>query len=190
MDMMTPNRPYTENAAHATEVTDRAMKGYFEMADRLQAAVAGTGAEALAREMTRAIAAKLSWAYGYWKTAAYELDALTLELEAIRPSRHCQTAAPPLPLHTYVTAVRSPWICAAKSVREVAHISAGLGCDYHQEHWSFEKVTACGRKVLFPENERYTSGGWPRQREVCPECMRKLAAAGQWPRDGDGEGDL
>lgn len=105
-----------------------------------------------------------------------EADALAAELEMYRAVRSDRPAAPNLPDHEYVFTASFPWVCAAGVRREMVYIRAGAG--YHQECQTPEKTTLCGKKTAFPVSERFTSGGWPRMHELCPDCLRKLDGLG------------
>lgn len=108
--------------------------------------------------------------------ARIEADALAAELEAYRPVRSDRPAAPVLPDHEYVFTASFPWVCAAGVRRATVFIQAGPG--YCQECQTPEKATLCGKKTAFPVSERFTSGGWPRMHELCPDCLRKLDEMG------------
>lgn len=107
--------------------------------------------------------------------ARIEADALATELKFYRPTRDDEPPAPVLDGYVYVFTAHQPWVCASVEVVEMVSIpglAAVLG--YTQEHSTWEEKTVCGRKAFYPVSERFTSGGWPRLRELCPECTRKL----------------
>lgn len=109
--------------------------------------------------------------------ARIEADSLATELQAYRPTRDQEPAAPVLDGYVYVKTANFPWVCASVEVVEMVAIpglAAVMG--YTQEHSTWEEKTVCGKKAFYPVIERFTSGGWPRLRELCPDCTRKLLA--------------
>jgi len=107
-----------------------------------------------------------------------ECDSLTAELSTYRPTKADRPAAPALDDYTWVTTGKAPWICAAKTLRQTIWISTLFGGGYHQEHYTNDRKTLCGAAALYPVNERFTSGGWPRLHELCPDCTRGLVDLG------------
>lgn len=102
--------------------------------------------------------------------ARIEADALAAELLVYRPERSDRPAAPLLKDYVYVFTAKASWVCAAVELRKTIIVPAGLGGGYPQDHFVPEKKTLCGKKVNHPVSERFTSGGWPRLHELCPEC--------------------
>jgi hypothetical protein len=110
------------------------------------------------------------------RAARIEADALEAELLTYRPARSDRPPAPPLDGYAYVFTAKVPWVCAAVELRQLVYIPAIFGGGYHQEHYAPERKTVCGKVVSFPVSERFTSGGWPRLHELCPDCTKSLAA--------------
>lgn len=109
--------------------------------------------------------------------SALEADSLMVELSKYRPVRDDEPAAPVLDGYVYVHTATFPWVCASVEVVEFVSIPGPAGVlGYRQEHSTWEEKTVCGKKAFYPVNERHTSGGWPRLRELCPECTRRLWA--------------
>jgi hypothetical protein len=115
------------------------------------------------------------------RSASVENDALSAELKVYRPTRTGRPAAPFLERHIYVFTARSPWVCAAVELRQTIQIPPIFGGGYYQEHYVPEKKTVCGKTTSYPVSERFTSGGWPRLHELCPECTTALVKAGAFP---------
>ena len=105
--------------------------------------------------------------------ARIEADALAAELSLYRPTRLEKPVAPEIPGHVYVFTARA-WVCAAVELHVKVQIAAVHGGGYLQDHYVPEKKTLCGKATTYPVTERFTSGGWPRLHELCPECVRKL----------------
>jgi hypothetical protein len=112
------------------------------------------------------------------RAARIEADALESELLTYRPARSDRPPAPPLAGYVYVFTAKVPWVCAAIEVRQLVYVPALFGGGYEQEHYAPERKTVCGKVVAYPVSERFTSGGWPRLHELCPDCTRALAAKG------------
>lgn len=109
--------------------------------------------------------------------ARIEADTLSTELKVYRPTRDDEPPAPILDGYVYVHTAKFPWVCASVEVVEMVSIHGLAGVlGYRQEHSTWEEKTVCGKKAFYPVNERFASGGWPRLRELCPECTRKLLA--------------
>lgn len=109
--------------------------------------------------------------------ARIEADALATELKVYRQTRDDEPPAPVLDGYVYVHTANFPWVCASVEVVEMVVIPGAAGVlGYRQEHSTWQEKTVCGKKAFYPVGERFTSGGWPRLRELCPECTRKLLA--------------
>jgi hypothetical protein len=104
-----------------------------------------------------------------------EADALACELAVYRPTRAEQPPAPSIDGYVYVFTAKTPWVCAAVERREKVLVPTLIGPGYLQDHYTSERDTVCKKKVTFPVHERFASGGWPRLRELCPECVKMLA---------------
>lgn len=113
--------------------------------------------------------------------ARIEADTLATELQLYRPTRDRQTAAPLIDGICYVFTGKA-WVCAAAEHRKTVVHQACYGA-YSQEHYVPDRKTVCGQKTAYPVNERFASGGWPRLRELCPDCVRLLLDAGRFPAD-------
>lgn len=110
--------------------------------------------------------------------ARIEADALATELQTYRLTRADQPPAPALDGYMYV-ATSGAFVCAAVEHRKRVEIKGlSMAADYSQDHYAPDPKTVCGRKTAFPVNERFASGGWPRMRELCPDCVARLAEAG------------
>ena len=111
------------------------------------------------------------------REAMLEADALDVELRLYRPTRGMEPPAPLLHDYDYVVTNHSGFFCAAKRIRKTARIE-GFAFNYIQEHWVPDRKSLCGQKTHYPVRERFTSGGWPRLRELCVECTSKLVEQG------------
>ena len=107
--------------------------------------------------------------------ASTEADALATELLVYRPVRTGLPAAPALDGFVYVFTAKTPWVCVAKNVRKRMAVNPEF--NLWQEFYIHEQTTVCGKLVTFPVRERFTSGGWPRLHELCPECVIYLKKA-------------
>lgn len=117
-------------------------------------------------------------AVGESRAGRIEADALATELLTYRPTRHEKPPAPPLNGYVYVFTAKAPWVCAAVELRTILRIVPLSGLPYFQDHYVPEKKTLCGKAATFPVMERFTSGGWPRLHELCPDCTAKLVQLG------------
>lgn len=107
--------------------------------------------------------------------ARLEAQSLATELRVYRPTRDEETPAPVLDGYVYVHTATFPWVCASLEIVEFVSIPGLAGVlGYRQEHSTWQEKTVCGKKAFYPVSERFTSGGWPRLRELCPECTRRL----------------
>lgn len=158
---------------HATNLRDH----IAQLNETFYAAVAAGDREQVETVWRRLLAAT-DGAIRCSRDARAEADALATELLLYRPTRHEQPPAPPLGDYCYVFTAKAPWVCAAVELRKVVTVQVGLGCSYSQDHYVPERHTLCGRVVTYPVSERFTSGGWPRLRELCPDCTAQLAALG------------
>lgn len=112
--------------------------------------------------------------------ARIEADALATELRVYRPTRDDEPPAPVLDGYVYVHTANFPWVCASVEIVEMVHIPGLAGVlGYRQEHSTWQEKTVCDKKAYYPVSERFTSGGWPRLRELCPDCTRLLLAIPQ-----------
>lgn len=152
------------------------LREYSEAFDRAEQASDWDAARKVWYALRRGTNTAISEARG----ARIEADALAAELLVYRPTRAEKPAAPLLPEYCYVFTANFPWVCAAKVRRDTVLIQGLALCPaYAQEHYTPEKTTACGKKTSFPVSERFTSGGWPRLHELCPDCVRALGEAFQ-----------
>jgi hypothetical protein len=115
------------------------------------------------------------------KESRIEADALASELSVFRKTRLEEPAAPPLDNFDYVFVTKTPWVCVAKALRKTVVISVSAVQSYQQQHWTTDTKTECGKKVAYPVRERFSSGGWPRLHELCPECTGILITRGLFP---------
>lgn len=110
--------------------------------------------------------------------AEVENDALSAELQLYRPRRCDKPAAPLIAEHCYVFTAKQPFVCAAKEIRKVFQHEAWKAWGYLQESYTPDQKTICGRQTNYPVSERFTSGGWPRLHELCPDCVKLLTDKG------------
>ena len=109
--------------------------------------------------------------------ARLEADSLGVELRVYRPTRSDFPAAPILDGYVYVHTAKFPWVCAAVEIVERVSIPGLAGViGYSQEHSTPERKTICGKATTFPVSERFGWGGWPLQKELCPDCTKLLFA--------------
>lgn len=109
------------------------------------------------------------------RDAATEAEEYAVELSRYRPTRAAEKPAPGIDGGEYVTTAATRFVCVAKSVRRTLQYDT-----FSLDHYVPDVKTECGKKTLYPVRERQSSGGWPRLREVCPDCVRRLIAAGKW----------
>lgn len=110
--------------------------------------------------------------------ARIEADSLATELQVYRPTRDQEPVAPVLDGYVYVHTATLPWVCASVEIVEMVHVPGVAGViGYTQEHSTWQEKTVCGKKAFYPVSERFPSGGWPRLREMCPDCTRLLLAS-------------
>lgn len=157
-----------------------------ESFDRATAANDWPAAERVLRELFR----WTNHVVGEARAARIEADALATELQLYRPTRADLPPAPLLPGYCYVFTAKFPWVCAAVERREVVYIAPGVGGGYYQTHYAPEKKTLCGKATTYPVSERFTSGGWPRLHELCPECTKRLVIVGVLKADQCGDGGV
>lgn len=157
---------------HAARVRIRIQEHHEAFLDAIQ-----TNKSALAEKQWLHLLSITSQCISDSIAARLEADALATELQVYRPTRDQEPAAPALDGYVYVKTANFPWVCASVEVVEMVAIpglAAVMG--YTQEHSTWEEKTVCGKKAFYPVSERFTSGGWPRLRELCPDCTRKLLA--------------
>lgn len=158
----------------------RHLREYVDVIDKAEASNDWKAVQELFRKLCGTVDVVIREA----RSATDEADKLAAEPLVYRPTRTDRPAAPLLDGYVYVYTGKVPWVCAAKELREQVWINTGAG--YFQEHCAPERKTVCGKAVSYPVSERYTSGGWPRVRELCPECTVVLAK--QFPEAFAGNG--
>ena len=149
---------------HATNL-QRSMNSHFDLFQRAKVAEHWPTAEKAFLDLMSCASVVMSESKG----ARIEADALAAELSVFRKTRLEEPAAPLLEDFDYVFSSRAAWV----SVSAVQ--------SYHQEHMTTDTKTECGKKVAYQVRERFTSGGWPRLRELCPECTEILITRGLFP---------
>ena len=108
------------------------------------------------------------------RASRIECDAYEAKVLLYEPTKTDRPPAPIIKEHTYVK-TSGPWICAAKEIRKtISHGYFDSGGAIIQEYFVPDAKTVCGKKVLYPINERYTSPSWARFHELCPDCVERL----------------
>lgn len=161
---------------HATNL-QRSMNKHFELFQKAEAADHWPTARKAFLQLMSCASVVMSESKG----SRIEADALAAELSVFRKTRLEEPAAPLLEDFDYVFTSKAAWVCVAKSLRKTIFVSVSAVQSYHQEHMTTDTKTECGKKVAYQVRERFTSGGWPRLRELCPECTEILITRGLFP---------
>lgn len=162
--------PQSDEQRHVAERHARGEAKISQLWDDHKAAVACGDLKAAERAFHELRLHSL-WSLAEMRTASIEADTLAVELSLYRPTRASEKAAPIVPDHCYVT-TSGPWVCVAREIVKTAVYKGFFTSQgsFTQEHCVPDVKTLCGKKNVYPVSERFESGGWPRLRELCPEC--------------------